>query len=227
MNCGQARLRLGAEPDALDAGLRDHLARCPECRAFREEMQCLERDVRRVLAPIPASMGAPAWSPRRLLPRPGVPSWALAASVACVALAAALLWGLRPVPALARDVVAHVEGEPQSWSSTVVLPRAQVEQILWQDAGVKLAASADVVYARSCPFHGRHVPHLVVRTASGPVTVMVLRDERVPRAERFAIQGYSGILLPEPRGTIAVLERGAVDPARIAEQISRALGGMN
>ena len=82
MNCGQARLRLGAEPDALDAALSDHLAQCPECRAFRGEMQRLERDVRRVLMPIPASFGAPAWSPPRWLPRPGVPLWALAASLA-------------------------------------------------------------------------------------------------------------------------------------------------
>ncbi len=227
MNCGQARLRLGAEPHALDAELREHLAVCPQCRAFHDEMQRMERDVRRVLTPIPASFGAQAFSPRRLLQRPRAPVWAIAASLAGVAIAAVLLWGLRPEPALAREVVAHVQGEPQSWNANDTVPRAQVARILWQDAGVTLAPGADVVYARSCWFHGRHVPHLVVRTATGPFTVIVLKGEHVRRPARFSAEGYRGILLPEPKGTVAVLGRGDIDPAPTAGEIGKALGGMN
>jgi hypothetical protein len=43
--------------------------------------------------------------------------WALVASVLLAVLAAFALWALRPSESLARDAIAHVQGEPASWSS--------------------------------------------------------------------------------------------------------------
>jgi hypothetical protein len=52
------------------------------------------------------------------------------------------------------------------------------------------------------------VPHLVVQTDAGPVTVMVLTHE-LPRAPmRFDEHGYRGMIVPVVgHGSIAVLER--------------------
>lgn len=228
MDCTQARLHLGAEPTARDAPLREHLAQCPACRTFASEMRALDEDIHRVLAPAPAAawLGALTGSPGQHRERPRARLWALAAGLAGLTVAGALLWGLRPGPALAQEVVRHVEGEPDSWNSLTPVPRTRVARILWEDAGVTLAPTAQVVYASSCPFHGHHVPHLVVRTASGAYTVMILRGEHVRRAQRFSSDGYSGVLLPEPKGTLAVLTRGGLDPGQVAQQIARAISGM-
>jgi hypothetical protein len=70
-----------------------------------------------------------------------------------------------------------------------------------------LSAAAGIVsYAASCAFRGHRVPHLVVQTPSGPVTVMVLVHESVSRPTQFDEQGYRGTIVPMPgHGSIAVL----------------------
>jgi hypothetical protein len=88
-------------------------------------------------------------------------------------------------------------------------------------AGVSLdAADATVTYARICLFNGHWVPHLVVRTTSGPVTVMVLRHEHLVARQAFRQNGYSGLLIPAPAGgTLAVIAQGEAD----MDAVTRAL----
>jgi hypothetical protein len=76
---------------------------------------------------------------------------------------------------------------------------------------LRLKASAGVVsYANSCRFRGWWVPHLVLQTAAGPVTIMILVHERVPSEVRFDEQGYHGVIVPVAgHGGIAVLTQGA------------------
>lgn len=228
MNCDEARQLIGAEPQGSRPELTEHLAACADCRAFQLEMQRIDRDVRRVLelpqqtampraqAPAPAPVGS-RWL--------GGQRWMLAASLAFALVAGSLLWSLRPAPSLADDLVAHVAGEPESWRSTQPVPRAQLEHVL-QRAGLSSPAMPEVVYARSCWFHGRYVPHLVVRTDRGPYTVIVLRGEQIARPEHFSERGYRGMLLPEPGGTVAVLALENGDPGAVADEIGRALHGL-
>jgi len=69
-----------------------------------------------------------------------------------------------------------------------------------------------VTYARTCLFDGHWVPHLVVHTDQGPVTVMVLRQERIKGRRAFRQNGYSGVLVPAAAGgTLAVVARGDTD----------------
>ena len=79
-----------------------------------------------------------------------------------------------------------------------------------RDSHVRLAAGAGVVsYASSCAFRGHHVPHLVIQTESGPVTVMVLVHERVQKPVQFDEQGYRGVIVPVAgHGSLAVLTHG-------------------
>jgi glucose/arabinose dehydrogenase len=75
-------------------------------------------------------------------------------------------------------------------------------------SGVALAPGAVVTYAHSCWFRGQFVPHLVVQSASGPVTVMILPGEQVATRERFNEVPYSGVIAPIDGGSVAVLTRG-------------------
>jgi hypothetical protein len=82
-----------------------------------------------------------------------------------------------------------------------------------------------VSYASGCSFRGHTVPHLVVQTPTGPVTVMVLVHETVRNPAQFDEQGYRGTIVPVPgHGSIAVLmqgpgaTRGEVE--RIAAQVN-------
>jgi hypothetical protein len=66
------------------------------------------------------------------------------------------------------------------------------------------------------------VPHLVVQTPQGPVTVLLLRHRNVSEPVRLAEQGYVGVVLPAPRGSIAIVGQ-QMDLDGIARQIFEAV----
>ena len=134
---------------------------------------------------------------------------ALAASV-MVALLVGTLWLGAPHASLAADVVAHMAGEPEAWTRTdAAVPSADLAPVI-AEARMRLRPDAGLVsYAQSCLFRGHHVPHLVVQTGMGPVTVMVLVHENVAAARTFDEGGYRGTIVPVPdHGSIAVLVKG-------------------
>jgi hypothetical protein len=217
MNCQEARFQLAADPGGRDADLERHLAACAACAAYAGEMRRLDAQLLRALqVPVPAAPtaryeAAPASVPlarRRTLAGPRL---ALAASVAGALVLAGALWSAFPRESLAEALVKHMGHEPESWTSQATLPSSTLAYTLSR-SGLRLAATLpDVTYANTCWFRGRHVPHLVVRTGSGPVTVMVMPDEAVTHRSTFDEGGYSGIVVPAPRGAIAVLARSAAD----------------
>ncbi len=165
---------------------------------------------------------------RALLPkhqRPGL--FTLAASFAAALLVGLTLWLSQPTESLAAAVVNHVEGEPDSWSGTRPVAAEQLETVL-RKSGVKLGSGMQpVVYASACWFRGRFVPHFVVTTKDGPVTVMILLKETVPAAQRFSENGYSGLLMPARAGSVAVLSRSPMELEKPAREVVRALQSAN
>jgi hypothetical protein len=221
MNCEDVQLHLGAEPDALPAAVTEHVADCAACQAFRRGTLAFEPVLKRALElPVPERRAAP--TPRARLARPVTAvfgRWALAASLLVAGVVGVLLWAVRPTDSLASAVVTHVAAEPASWSQTHAIDPAVTDRIL-AAAGLRLTpGSTDVVYAQSCWFRGHWVPHLVVNTARGPVTVLVLRAEALADAVALQSAGYQGELLPFDRGSLAVLARdpGVITPELLAQ----------
>ena len=138
-------------------------------------------------------------------------SWALAASLLLVVAAGAALWALRSESSLAAAVVEHMADEPASWNQSVALGQTNIDKVL-NAAGLHIdAVQTPIVYANSCRLRGHVVPHLVVSTDQGPMTVLLMRDEKISRPEDFSESGYRGVLWPAPdgRGGIALLSRAA------------------
>jgi hypothetical protein len=236
--------------------LLSHLATCPECQAYREEIlalnakiqQALELDWRKVQPAAPPS--APPWAtgaqPAALPPavrsnvtpfrrktraavakHPRPRLFAFAASVAAGVLVALTLWLSRPPETLAAEVVTHVKGEPNSWSQTQPVSAGKLEAVL-RKSGVRLGAGMQpVVYASSCWFRGHFVPHFVVMTKDGPATVMILRNEKVAAAQQFNEDGYSGLLVPAGAGSVAVLSRTPMSLEQPASDVVKALQSAN
>ena len=244
MNHNEARLLIGADPHSVPPELAEHLASCPECSQFLHEMVSLDSNIRRALEQAPASVASTASAPSASVPSASATAgivtpitsaaaaqrrkpakrwsaWALAASVGLVSVLA--VWALRPTDTLAHDVVTHVEFESKSWSSTEDPQPAEIDQTLAQ-AGVALNMSSDkVMYAHSCLFRGHVVPHLVVSTPQGPVTVMVLRYENVKHPMNFHEDGMTGVITPAPHGSIAVLMKGNENVDAVAQQVQQSV----
>lgn len=216
MNCLDVRRALGAEPGRRTPELEAHLAGCPACARHAAELARFEGLLRRALeVPVSAPGAAPARRPRR-------PVYALAASLAALLALAASVWTLYPREALASALVGHVRHEPESQVRTdVEVPAASLHYVLAR-AGYALGPGAPrVSYAMSCWFRGWHVPHLVVQTDDGPVTVMVLAHEHVAGPTVVAEGGYRVVIVPAARGALAVLAPDGTDSDHLVALVSR------
>ena len=188
MDHTQYRSATMADPHDPDPDLRAHRESCAECRAFTEQLLRFEARLERALLidiptkPVVLPFAGRAQGPRRWM--------AMAASLLLALVVAAGVWLTLPQRSLAAAVVAHMAGEPDAWQLTdVPVPDADLNGVL-KDSKLRLKPAAGVVsYASSCSFRGHKVPHLVVQTQSGPVTVMVLVHEAVRNPKQFDEQG--------------------------------------
>ena len=208
-----------ADPHDANPELREHREGCEQCRLYTDELLRFETRLERALRiELPATHNVRTFV-RDTGAKP--PRWrwlALAASVLLGVMVAGGIW-LAPQRSLATAVVAHMAGEPDAWRRTdIAVPAPTLNRVL-RESKVGLKYGGIVSYASSCEFRGHHVPHLVVQTDMGPVTVMVLVHESVDKPMQFDEQGYRGTIVPDPgHGSIAVLMR---DPDANSENIQR------
>jgi hypothetical protein len=226
MDCTQYKRAILADPHSSDPQLAEHRASCAASAQYSARLEIFEERLGRAARVAMPERGTRVGPRARAAPR----AWlALAASVVLVVAVAGALWLAVPGPSLAADVVTHMAGEPQAWLRTdTAVPALQLDAVL-QQSHLRLGASAGMVsYANSCVFRGHRVPHLVVQTDAGPVTVMVLRHESVASAMHFDEQGYRGVIVPAGgHGSLAVLVRGqGADPAFVAGVAARVLGAI-
>jgi Protein of unknown function (DUF3379) len=241
IDCAQYRRSVLADPHDPDPEVREHRENCHDCTLYSERLLRFESRLERALRVGPASAGVDLASEvvsssdnvvplRARSSRTGLRSrkgWLAMAASAVMALAVAGgLWLSAPGASLAADVVTHMREEPQAWRRTdVPVPGSTLESVL-RDSHLRLAAGAGagagmVSYASSCRFRGHHVPHLVLQTDAGPVTVMVLVHEHVSKPVQFDEQGYRGVIVPVPgHGSLAVLTRGAATDLETVEHIA-------
>ena len=214
MNCLEFHRAVGADPGAHTPELLEHAGQCAACARYREELQRMDQLIYRAVRIEVDAQSARAPTRRRWLPR-----WAAAASVIAACGLGVLLWFSAPRATFAEQLVAHAEGEPQSLvrSAEPVAP-GMLHDVLAR-SGVRLKPGAGMIsYAMSCWFRGQFVPHLVVQSDEGPVTVLLLtRETSVKQREVFSEGGFHGVLLPAPRGAIAVLAREK-QAERVAER---------
>jgi hypothetical protein len=228
VNCEQARELLSAEPARRTPELGAHLATCAQCAALAARFAAFETRLHRALSvPVPPAPPAPRFEAVAPVRARRLPAWyALAASGLLAAVVLGVALSIYPRAALARDVVAHVEAESESWSGQATVPDAALVEVM-RRTGVALAPGGQrVTYAQSCRFRGWEVPHLVVQTEAGPMTVMVLVHEHVARAAPIDEGGYRGLIVPAGRGAVAVLARGPADAAltaAVAAEAARAI----
>ena len=218
MNCEQSRAIIGAEPNSTNPELLAHLEQCPECSRFRNELQEMDRLIFRALAvDVGGAKQANVVGLHEALSTPPKPAtnnrprlWRMAASLLVASLVALTsVWLLTPRESFAAEVIEHVMGEQQSLIRTSdTVDTTSLEKILGASRVRLKPGAAHVSYARSCHFRGQLIPHLVVQSEAGPVTVLVMPEAPSQPRQEINESGFQGVVLPAPRGVIVVLGRG-------------------
>jgi hypothetical protein len=235
MDCANYRRSMMVDPRDRDPALSEHRATCLDCNLFTQRLLRFESRLERALGVSVPAQGESAAEAGTVRAAPYRGGWAdrrgwearkgwlaMAASVVLALVVAGGLWLSVPKSSLAADVVTHMAGEPQAWRRTdEPVPMPALEDVL-RNSRLRLSGGAGIVsYAASCEFRGHRVPHLVVQTESGPVTVMVLVHERVSKSVQFDEQGYRGVIVPVPgHGSLAVLTQGPSTDLNTVEHIA-------
>ncbi len=218
MNCAEYRRALLADPAGRSDEISRHARSCLECAHFTRKAQAFESRLQRALH-IPVDAPAGAGALRRAQPR-----WlGLAASLMAGVGLAVTLWLSSPRSGLAHAVIEHMAEEPAAWDATSErVDAARLEEILHASKLRLKAPLSQVSYAQSCAFRGHQVPHLVLQSGRGAVTVMVLSHETISREQNFDEAGYHGLLVPiAGHGSLAVLQRGDDSPDEMREAAAR------
>lgn len=154
------------------------------------------------------------WGRRRL---------ALVASMLLGVAIGAGLWLGYPRDSAELELVSHIKHEPAALAASTTLGPTELAQVLGPFGMALRDEAGPVTFAKRCYWQGQWVPHLVVRTASGPVTVMLLPHRTIVEAQRFDVEGYAGVMLPAPRGSVAIIGRDVPGLQAIAEQVFSAV----
>ena len=221
MNCLEFRRRVGAEPSLADGEIEAHRRECPACARYQDELRAMDALIGRALAvdaarireTAAAKAGGLATRPRWL---------ALAASIVIGVSVGLALWISSPRISLAREVIGHVAHEPGSMVNLLPIEPGALAGVL-DPEGARLRPVGNVTFAARCVYEGHVVPHLVVRMPQGPVTVLLLRHRSVGKTVRIAEQGYTGVVMPAPRGSIAIVGRNQKNLDDIARQVFNAV----
>jgi hypothetical protein len=220
MNCLDFRRRVGAEPFAYGGEIAGHRRDCAPCARHQDELQSMDELIARALmveagrigrAKPSAPFQEPVSSKRR--------QFAIAASLVVGLAVGLVLLVAVPRTSVAREVMDHIFHEPGTMTGTDPLPPAELAGVLDPD-GTRLRPDiGNVTFAARCLFDGRIVPHLVVRTPEGPVTVLMLRHRTIRKPVEIDEQGYRGLVLPAPRGSIAIVGQGIADADGVAKKV--------
>ena len=219
MTCLEFRRRVGAEPFASDAGIEAHRDGCPACARYQDELRSMDGLIKRALAidtrrdagRVPTAPLRTGAARRRL--------FAIAASLVAGVTVGIVLLVSAPRASIAREVFDHVLHEQDTMAATTPMAPAELAEVLGPEGTRIRPDVGDVTFAARCPFDGRVVPHLVVRTPDGAVTVLMLRHREISQRMRIEEQGFEGIVLPAPRGSIAIVGKGVADIDGVAKKV--------
>jgi hypothetical protein len=214
MNCTDYKNALTAEPGFHDE--TRHVESCVDCQAYRDEILALDEKLAaamEVSVPPLLMPELPDIETQNVVSLPGrratsKPVWfAMAATVLLAAVVGIRMMGTgASYGTLEEQVLAHVDHEPSALlpSRTPVsdhqLSRAVPKNIatMNHDAGL-------ITYAQSCSINGRDVPHLVIQGARGPITILLMSEEKLAEATTLDGVNIKGIILPVGNGSIAII----------------------
>lgn len=219
MTCDEYRSAIAAEPVALTGPLAMHAEECAECAAFGRSMQSLDKLILQALQVEVPELRVPelpsmddASNVVRLSPRRFSMPVSLGLAASIVLATVLLVRSLVPVaefPSLEAEILAHLDHEPRSRAVTTQAEAGwRIDTVIGPYAQMDSSAGL-ITYARTCVIDGHSVPHLVLQGEHGPVTLILLPDEKIDAARTIEGESVSGVILPVGDGSIAIIgERG-------------------
>lgn len=214
MNCDDYQAAKAADPGFEDES--GHVQSCADCQAFGREILAMDERLRLAMELKVPPLRMPelpdidtenvvALSARRRLSTPG---WfAVAATVLlAVFIGVRTLDPSTPVESLESQVLAHVDHEPAALlpTSTPVDDR-KLQRVVPTNIANMNQETGLITFAETCPINGNRIPHLVLQGKTGPITILLLPDEKISETKRLEGESVHGVIVPVGDGSVAII----------------------
>lgn len=214
MNCDDYKKALAANPDFDDQS--GHVQACADCQVFVREILALNDRIRAAMAlPVPPlrmpdlpelELGDVVPLPARR--RRSTRIWfAVAASVLLAAFLGVRFVGpVAPQASLESQVLAHVDHEPMALlPSNTPVDEARLQRVVPASVATMNHNSGLITFAETCPINGNAIPHLVLQGKTGPITILLLPDEKISETKTLDGENVHGVIVPVGDGSVAII----------------------
>jgi hypothetical protein len=215
MNCLDLRRAAMIDPRRLDGDAPAHAESCEACRAFLVDVLRLEDQLDEALR-VSVADGLKERVMEHAVEAPRLSRrYALAAGVALAAAAGtAMLWRRNDPLALAGiDFVVYEEAQAildAKPSDPSELQRAA------DKVGVRLLGQiGELRYVGTCPFGGAIAHHVVLKTAYGKATLLLLPGRMLAARGVAVAHGLEAVVAPAVGGSVAIIADSERNLARI------------
>lgn len=140
--------------------------------------------------------------------RSKAPVWFAVAATVVLGLSIALRMSpmFQDYESLADEVLAHLDHEPYALRVTdVPVSDRRLQRTVPASLAVFDRDETLITYANSCIINGHRVPHLVVQGQHGPVTILLMSEEKVSETVPLDGNAVHGVILPVGDGSIAII----------------------
>jgi hypothetical protein len=207
------RRMLLTDPCSTEPAFAAHRGTCPDCADAVARSAHFERRLRdAVNVDVPENLASRILLKQSFESHPERPWWqsrrvyALAASLLLmVALVHLGYQSIDEKRRLSEEFVALVNDAPYAYAASEPISGSEISATL-EPTGLDLEGDiGKVTFAGRCYVRDKLSGHLVVKGETAPVTVFLITDQLVERRTTIRTAHYSGIVLPQGTGTIAIV----------------------
>lgn len=147
------------------------------------------------------------------------------AAVLLVALGLGFLFQPEVDPALAREILAHIQVEEPYFGDGRILPANEVEARMAPVMGEQMPAAGataalSVTFAKDCLIAEKRSMHLVVKGEQGPVNLLMIPDRVVERETDISDDRFDALMTPASGGTLVVVGNKREPIRRFRDQMA-------
>jgi hypothetical protein len=214
MKCEDYKAALTADPAFEDES--GHVETCVACREYDAEMLALNEQIAAAMQISVPDLTMPelpeidtenvvSLSDRRSLSKP---AWFAVAATVLLAAVVGIQMTNSGVNygSLEDQVLAHMDGELGSLQVTSTpVSDSRLALVVPDNVATMNHDAGLITYARSCSINGNSVPHLVIQGEHGPITILLMPNEKVSETKTIDGVNIQGVILQVGDGSIAII----------------------
>jgi hypothetical protein len=204
MNCLEFQRVLNADPRHIPAPARQHAENCPDCARRMVKQINFDASLAHALQiPAPEGMEDRILLATRFSEKRRMTLYAVAASV-LIAVTVTLGPAIFNSPSELEMAIEHVLAEPEHLAETVDVSPATLNNLL-AHVGARSDNALDVTYANACDLPNGKGGHIVLNTAHGRVTLMLMPNGKSGVVKRKEMKGVIAEMYAAQHGNYSLI----------------------